>query len=152
MNKALHALHGNPSHKNLDDIKEPATLGPLGPPPECLDDGAREVWLDLQNVMPRGVIASCDLPTMCAYCSSVSLHRRAMVQLRETGGAVIRNHDGDLVKNPWLFVQDRQAVSLRLRRTWGLPDGARFDGSADSDRGPTPVTCPANSGGRQRAG
>jgi P27 family predicted phage terminase small subunit len=124
--KSQHLLHGNPSHKKLADIHEPVTRGPLGPPPEFLDEGAREVWLDLQNVMPRGVIASCDLPTMCAYCISVALHRRAVVQLRETGGAVIRNHDGDLVKNPWLFVQDRQAVlMLRLASELGLTPTAR---------------------------
>jgi P27 family predicted phage terminase small subunit len=126
MSKALHALHGNPSHKNLHDIKEPAARGPLGPPPEFLDEDAREVWLNLQNVMPLGIIASCDLPTMCAYCSSVALHRRAVVQLRETGGAVIRNHDGDLVKNPWLFVQDRQAVMvLRFASELGLTPTGR---------------------------
>ena len=124
--KALHLLHGNPSHKKLDAIDEPAARGPLGPPPEFLDEGAREVWLDLQNVMPLGVIASCDLPTMCAYCNSVAFHRRAVVQLRETGGAVIRNHDSDLVKNPWLFVQDRQAVLiLRLASELGLTPTAR---------------------------
>jgi P27 family predicted phage terminase small subunit len=124
--KVLHLLHGNPSHKKLDAIDEPAARGPLGPPPEFLDEGAREVWLDLQNVMPLGVIASCDLPTMCAYCNSVALHRRAVVQLRETGGAVICNHDGDLVKNPWLFVQDRQAVLiLRLASELGLTPTAR---------------------------
>jgi P27 family predicted phage terminase small subunit len=124
--KALHLLHGNPSHKRLDNIEEPPTRGPLGDPPEWLDEGAREVWLDLQNVMPRGIIASCDLPTMCAYCNSVALHRRAVVQLRETGGAVIRNHDGDLVKNPWLFVQDRQALLiLRLASELGLSPASR---------------------------
>ena len=46
--------------------------------------------------------------------------------MRETGGAVIRNHDGDLVKNPWLFVQDRQAVMvLRLASELGLTPTAR---------------------------
>jgi P27 family predicted phage terminase small subunit len=124
--KTLHLLHGNPSHKKLDAIEEPATRGPLGPPPEFLDEGAREVWLDLQRVVPLGVIASCDLPTMCAYCNCVALHRLAMIQMRETGGAVVRNHDGDLVKNPWLFVQDRQAVLiLRLASELGLTATSR---------------------------
>jgi P27 family predicted phage terminase small subunit len=124
--KALHLLHGNPSHKRLDGIAEPSPRGPLGPPPEFLGEEAREVWAHLQAVMPLGVIASCDLPTMCAYCSSVALHRLAVLQLRETGGAVIRNHDGDLVKNPWLFVQDRQAVLiLRMGAELGLTPTAR---------------------------
>src|SRR5262249_21618571 len=66
------------------------------------------------------------LPTMAAYCNSVALHQRAMLQMRETGGAVIRNHDGDLVKNPWLFVQDRQALLiLRLASEVGLTPTAR---------------------------
>jgi P27 family predicted phage terminase small subunit len=124
--KALHALHGNPSHKNLDDIEEPRARGPLGPPPSWLDEDARQVWLDLQEVMPLGIIASCDLPTMCAYCNSVALHRRAAIKLRETGGAVIRNHDRDLIKNPWLFVLDRQAMLiLRFSAELGLSPVAR---------------------------
>ena len=46
--------------------------------------------------------------------------------MRETGGAVIRNHDGDLVKNSWLFVQDRQALLiLRLASELGLTPTAR---------------------------
>ena len=67
--KALHMLHGNPSRKRLGDIEEPATRAPLGPAPEWLNEGAREVWLELQNVMPLGVIASCDLPTMLPSCT-----------------------------------------------------------------------------------
>jgi P27 family predicted phage terminase small subunit len=124
--KALHLLHGNPSHKRLDDIEEPLPRSPLGPPPEFLSEEAREVWAHLQNVMPLGLIASCDLPIMSAYCNAVALHRHAVIQMRETGGAVIRNHDGDLVKNSWLFVQDRQALlTLRLASELGLTPTAR---------------------------
>jgi P27 family predicted phage terminase small subunit len=124
--KALHLLHGNPSHKRLDDIEEPVTCGPLGDAPQWLDESAREVWSHLQNVMPLGLVASCDKAVMCSYCAAVALYQRAVVQLRKTGGAVVRNHDGDLVKNPWLYVQDRQALLiLRLASELGLTPTAR---------------------------
>ncbi len=124
--KALHLLHGNPSHKRLDGIEEPLPRGPLGPPPEFLGEDARDVWVHLQNAMPLGLIASCDLPLLCAYCNAVALHRHAVIQMRETGGAVIRNHDGDLVKNSWLFVLDRQALlTLRLASELGLTPTSR---------------------------
>jgi P27 family predicted phage terminase small subunit len=110
--KALHALHGNPSHKRLDSIEEPVTRGPLGPPPFWLGKGARQAWRELQESMPLGVLASADLPTVAGYCDSLALFREAVTQMRESGGAVVKNHDGDLVKSPWLFVRDRQFVLL----------------------------------------
>src|SRR5262245_29367577 len=70
--RVLHELHGNPSKKRLRDIKEPETRGPLGPPPRFLDKDARAVWLDLQDVMPVAVLASCDLPLVTSYCHAVA--------------------------------------------------------------------------------
>lgn len=124
--KSLHVLHGNPGGRKLDHVEEPVPRGPLGDPPSWLGDDAREVWTSLQDVMPLAIVTAADLPTMSAYCTSVALHRRAVVELRATGGAVIRNHDGDLVKNPWLFVQDRQAtLILRLAGELALSPAAR---------------------------
>jgi len=124
--KSMHVLHGNPGGRKLDDIEEPVPRGPLGDPPSWLGDDAREVWTSLQDVMPLAIVTAADLPTMSAYCSAVALHRRAVVELRATGGAVIRNHDGDLVKNPWLFVQDRQAtLILRLASERALSPASR---------------------------
>jgi P27 family predicted phage terminase small subunit len=107
----LHQLHGNPSKKRLDDVEEPMTRGPLGPPPDDLDPSARQALVELEEVMPVAVLASCDLPMVAAYCTAVARHREAVVSLRETGGAVI-DRDRVMVTNPWSRVVDRQAVLI----------------------------------------
>jgi P27 family predicted phage terminase small subunit len=109
--KRLHLLHGNPSRRKLDDIEEPVTRGPLGPPPGDLDPAARQVWIELEEVMPVGIVASCDAPLVASYCTAVARHREAVIRLRETGGSVV-NRDGVLVMNPWSRIVDRQAVLI----------------------------------------
>jgi P27 family predicted phage terminase small subunit len=124
--KVLHELHGNPSKKRLQDIEEPETRGPLGRPPRCLDKDARAVWLDLQDVMPVAVLASCDLPLVTAYCQAVAQHHRAVIALRETGGAVITGAEGGMAINPLSRVVDRQALLiLRLGSELALTPTAR---------------------------
>jgi P27 family predicted phage terminase small subunit len=123
--RTLHELHGNPSKKRLDDIEEPVTRGPLGPPPDDLDPSARQAWVELEEVMPVAVLASCDLPMVAAYCTAVARHREAVVRLRETGGAVM-DRDGVLVTNPWSRVVDRQAVLImRFSAELALTPAAR---------------------------
>jgi P27 family predicted phage terminase small subunit len=124
--KLLHQLHGNPSKKRLTEIEEPKVAGPLGAPPQWLDKEARTVWLDLQDVMPVAVLASCDLPMVTAYCQAVAQHRRAMIALRETGGAVITGAEGGMITNPWSRIVDRQALLiLRLASELALTPTAR---------------------------
>jgi P27 family predicted phage terminase small subunit len=108
----LHRLHGNPSRRRLDEVEEPVTRGPLGSPPDDLDPAARQVWIELEKVMPIAVLASCDLPMVAAYCTAVARHREAVVRLRETGGSVIEGDGGGLVTNPWSRIVDRQAVLI----------------------------------------
>ena len=112
--KRLHLLHGNPSRRKLDDIEEPVTRGPLGPPPGDLDPAARQVWIELEEVMPVGIVASCDAPLVASYCTAVARHREAVIRLRETGGSVVKR-DGVLVMNPWSRIVDRQAVLLIVK-------------------------------------
>jgi P27 family predicted phage terminase small subunit len=123
---SLRKLHGNPSGKSLVPPKEIPSRGPLGEPPDWFDEAQRAVWHDLQAAAPYGLLTSADMPLVTVYVVAVALHRQAVVEMRASGGSVITTKDGNLVQNPWLPIQNRQAlIALKCASEMGLTPVSR---------------------------
>lgn len=123
---SLRELHGNPSGKSLDAPEQVPARGPLGEPPDWFDDDQRAVWKDLQSAAPYGLLTLADMPLVTSYVVAVSLHRRAVVAMRESGGPVVTTKDGNLVQNAWLPIQNRQAlIALKCASEMGLTPVSR---------------------------
>jgi P27 family predicted phage terminase small subunit len=121
----LRRLHGNTGHRPLVEVEEFKTRGPLGGPPDFLSPEARAVWERIANVMPRGMIASCDLDLMATYVTAVSLHEQACRELQKTGPVVMGANDIPVI-SPWCRVQIRQSLLvLRLAAELGFTPASR---------------------------
>jgi P27 family predicted phage terminase small subunit len=123
---SLRRLHGNPSGKRLETAEGLPPRGPLGDPPDWFDEDQRAAWQDLQAAAPYGLLTSADMPLVTAYIVAVALHRRAAIAMRNSGGPVITTKDGNLVQNPWLPIQNRQAlIALKCASEMGLTPVSR---------------------------
>lgn len=123
---AIRKLHGNPSGKPLDVPDEPASRGPLMEPPEWFDEEQREKWQSALAAAPYGLLTMADAALLAAWCVAVVLHKRAVVAMRETGGPVVTTRDGNLVQNPWLAIQNRQAlIALKCASEMGFTPTSR---------------------------
>ena len=123
---SLRKLHGNPSGKSLKAPQELPDRGPLGEAPDWFDDDQRAAWRDLQTAAPYGLLTLADMPLVTAYVVAVALHRRAVVAMRGSGGPVVTTKDGNLVQNPWLPIQNRQAlIALKCASEMGLTPVSR---------------------------
>ena len=122
----LRKLRGNPSGKPLDLPEQVPSRGHLGEAPDWFDEDQRSVWKDLQAAAPYGLLTLGDMPLVAAYSVAVALHRQAVIAMRESGGAVIRTKDGNLVQSPWLAIQNRQAlIALKCASEMGLTPVSR---------------------------
>jgi len=118
----LKALEGNPGQYPLPE-NEPVPEGSIQPT-KYLDWYAQEVWDRITTAMPDELYYRTDEEQLTAYCLAVSQYREAALNVQKEG-AVLYEDKGSRV-NPWLNVQDKQAmIMIRLSQQLGLDPASR---------------------------
>ncbi|MEQ9488036.1 MAG: phage terminase small subunit P27 family [Alphaproteobacteria bacterium] len=77
----LRILEGNPSRRPINEAEPVATGEP--PIPEHLSDDAQQIWRQIMDSVPPGMISAADAPLLAAYCEAWSTHKQAAIQLRK---------------------------------------------------------------------
>ena len=76
-----------------------------------------------EDLPARGLLGE---PLVIAYVVAVALHRQAVIALRASGGAVVMTKTATWFKNPWLSIQNRQAlISPKCASEMGLTPVSR---------------------------
>jgi phage terminase small subunit len=85
---ALKLLEGNPGHRPIDSLHEPAAEPGLGEPPPELehDPEAIRVWLaEGPRLVKMGTLSLCDAHLFATYCQSVSENKLLSDQMQRLG-------------------------------------------------------------------
>lgn len=139
---ALRALDGNAGHRPANG-REPSVEITLPDPPDYLDDRARAEWERVgRQLFLAKVITALDRANFAAYCSAVSRHERAEVEMRAAEKAMYRGKEKARGRAVYRFNiaagQRRTALAEvhRLGTEFGLTPASRAkirvpDGQAD---------------------
>jgi P27 family predicted phage terminase small subunit len=116
-------LEGNPGKRALNKDAPQASGAPLCP--AHLGTYAKIVWTRIVASMPPRLYAGCDTDLLAAYCAAADLHRKAVVAL-QAEGEVVEGQSGAPYQNPWVSIQNKQAVLMAsLGSRLGLDPAAR---------------------------
>ncbi len=68
--------------------KEPVPTELIGDPPEYMSDRAKEIWFNVVQYLPKGVITACDSGVLETYCNMSAL-REELQRIVNEKGAVL---------------------------------------------------------------
>lgn len=111
---ALKLLRGLPGKRALSvDEPKPALLSNV-PPPEWLDEDAKEEWLRLAPILERlGVLTETDTDALTTYCEAWTTWKGATQKIRQFG-MVIKGKDGDLpVVSPYVKIAEKAFAQVK---------------------------------------
>lgn len=129
--QTLRELDGNPG-KHRENPAIPPTLG-AAVCPDYLDEYERDVWNRITDHMPSRLYGAVDSNILAAYCRAAGLHRRATLEMRESG-EVVTGEGGAPYQSPWMSILNRQAALIATLGTrLGLDPAARNNLSVKPD-------------------
>jgi P27 family predicted phage terminase small subunit len=107
---ALRELHGNTGKRPT-----PATVtdgeGVLFAAPEWMDEEQRRQWDYAMEYAPRGLLTATDREILATWCVASVAYVEAVREVRRTG-LVVETKSGNQIPNPYLGVQNRQALLM----------------------------------------
>jgi P27 family predicted phage terminase small subunit len=140
----LHKLHGTTRpERHAVREREPKPTGKLGAdaPPAHLSAAQREVWKEVVEAAPAGLLARIDGGAIEAYVIALEAHRRAVAAQNalDRGKALPFLHRGDkgvITMSPYIRIIDKAAtVLLRAAGECGFTPASRPRLVANPDPG-----------------
>jgi P27 family predicted phage terminase small subunit len=121
----LRELHGNTSQHALPtDV--PEGEGVLCEPPEWMDEDQRRQWDYALEYAPRGLLTATDRQILATWCVASVTYAEAVREVRRLG-LVVKTKDGNPIQNPFLAIQNRQALLImRAGEHLGFSPAARM--------------------------
>jgi P27 family predicted phage terminase small subunit len=127
--KSLRVLRGNPSKTRLTD--DVPGIGDLFVPPRYMNAEQRRVW---DSVIARAPwLTGSDAEIVELFVNASVEYRRAVLEVRRSG-QVVETKNGNVIPNPYLGVQNRQAGLMhRFGAELGLSPTSRASLGASID-------------------
>jgi P27 family predicted phage terminase small subunit len=152
---ALHLVHGNPSKKSRDELRDGVSPDIVLPdPPDLLSDEAKEEWARLGPEMVRlGLISNLDRAAFAVCCEHWATWLHAQAKLKALGpeGLVDVTPSGYVQMSVWLQIRNRAAEGLRAYLgEFGMTPSARTSFPALSPQMNLPGIPDANAGQAQK--
>lgn len=118
---AVRKLEGNPAHRSLN-TDEPQPDATMPDAPDDLLGVGRDAWERLASKMHGcGILTQIDGDGLESYCRIYAEAKACWKSVRETGGSVIVNDEGELKRNPHMMEARRlEELLLKLRNELGL--------------------------------
>lgn len=96
-------------------------------PPIALEREGAELWREMVGELRRlGMLTGVDRAALAAYCAAFQRLAEARRQMKRTGGAVVRDRNGELRLSPWFRIEKAAAETLtRLAIEFGFTPASR---------------------------
>ncbi len=122
---AVKVARGNPGKRALNE-DEPQFELRLRRAPEHLSEAAKKQWYSVGRMLLKaGVLTEADATILEAFCVVYARWVDSEKQVTKIG-SVVKNADGDLIRNPFLMVANRALEQLlKMMGEMGLSPSAR---------------------------
>ena len=139
----LKVLEGNPGRRKLPE-NEPIPISDLPPPPDHLDEYARDEWFRIcQGLYNMGLLFDVDRAAFAAYCQAYSRWKTAEEEMQKRvkkggplAGLVDVTKAGNIIQNTLVGIANKAAGDMvRYAAEFGLTPAARARLAIDPKKG-----------------